>query len=62
MQAARMKEYEHRCSVRGYHVYQTIWDTAVGEALECATEPLNEHERYSVAVEKDGVIVGHLPR
>ena len=36
-----------------------IWDAVVGES---AREPLNEHNRYLVAVKKDGVIIGHLPR
>jgi len=30
--------------------------------IQCAREPLNEHDRYSVAVKKDGIIIGHLPR
>ena len=57
-----MEEFERRCSVRGYHVYQTIWDAVVGETLECRRQPLNEHNRYAVAVIKDDVIIGHLPR
>ena len=48
--------------MRGYHVYQTIWDAVVGETLECRRQPLNEHNRYAVAVIKDDVIIGHLPR
>ena len=62
MEETRMEEFEHRCSVRGYHIYLTIWDAVVGEMLECAREPLNEHDRYAVAVKKDGNIIGHLPR
>ena len=53
-----------RCCVRGNRVYQTIWDAhaVVGESLQCAREVLNEHDRYSVAVKKNGVIIGYLPR
>ena len=27
----KMGEYERDCCVRGYHVYQEIWEAAVGE-------------------------------
>ena len=45
-----------------YHVYSRIWDAAVGERLECAREPLNDSDRYAVAIIKHSVIIGHLPR
>ena len=48
--------------MRGYHVYQTIWDAVVGGTLECRRQPLNEHDTYAVAVIKDDMIIGHLPR
>ena len=40
--------------MRGYHVYNDIWEAAVGETLVCVREPRNAHDRYAVAVEKDG--------
>ena len=55
-------EYERACCVRGYHVYQEIWETAVGEVLACEREPRNTQDRYAVAVKKDGTVIGHLPR
>ena len=48
--------------MRGYHVYSAIWDAATGEELVCERELSNDHDRYAVAVKKDGVIIGHLPR
>lgn len=60
--AAAETEFEISSCVRGYHVYRHIWAAAVGEELECAREPTNASDRYSVAVIKDGVIVGHLPK
>ena len=57
-----MEVCERSSSVRGYHVYKTIWDAAIGEDLVCKREPSNEHDRYTVAIKKDGVIIGHLPR
>ena len=35
---------------------------AVGETVECVLEPGNFHDRNAVAVEKDGIIIGYLPR
>ena len=32
------------------------------KTLACEREPRNEHDRYAVAVKKDGQIIGHLPR
>ena len=48
--------------VRGYHVYQDVWTPAVGECLQCVREEDNAEDRYAVAVIRDGVTVGHLPR
>ena len=53
---------ERACCVRGYHVYKEIWEAAVGEILVCEREPRNAADRYAVAVKKDGMIIGHLPR
>ena len=48
--------------VRGYHVYQTVWEVNIGEVLPCIREPGNRHDPHAVAVKKDEIIVGHLPR
>ena len=55
-------EYERDLCVRGYHVYEAVWRAVVGETLACERGPRNEHDRYAVAVKKDGQIIGHLPR
>ena len=34
----------------------------IGETLSCTREPDNANDRYAVAVLKDGMIIGHLPR
>jgi len=56
-----MADYERRCCIHGYHIYQEIWSSSIGEVLPCEREPLNDPDRYAVAVIKDGV-VGHVPR
>ena len=49
--------------VRGYHVYQLIWDAAIdGKNLECFREVGNIHDPSAVAIRKDASIVGHVPR
>ena len=56
-----MASFEWNRCLRGYRVYQSIWDAAVGESIICRREPLNPQDRYAVAVIKDDVVVGHLP-
>ena len=49
--------------VRGYHVYQSIWDAAIdGKNLECFREVGNIHDPSAVAIRKYGSVVGHVPR
>ena len=55
-------EYEMKLCVRGYHVYQDIYEAAIGETLFCLREPRNSHDRCAVAVEKSGTVIGQLPR
>ena len=55
-------EYEKTLCVRGYHAYKQIWNATMGEKLVCVIDPNNSLDSYAVAVEKDGTIIGHLPR
>ena len=43
-------------------MYREIWDAAIGEVLVCERDPHNVEDRYAVAVKKDDVVIGHLPR
>ena len=54
-----MATFEKYCYVRGHHIYQRVWDAAIGETLTCRQEP---SDRYAVAVTKDGTVIGHLLR
>ena len=58
---ARVKK-DVPCCVRGYHIYKTIWLAAIGEVLECEREPTNAVDRYAVAVIRNGLVIGHLPK
>ena len=55
-----MAECEKDLFVRGYHAYHGIWKAVVGETLVCMREPQNVHDRYAIAVKKDGTVIGHL--
>lgn len=57
-----VSQYQVDSCVRGYHQYQAIWTSAVGETLPCVREPTNTIDRYAVAVVRSGVVVGHLPK
>ena len=48
--------------VRGYHVYESVWHAVVGDQLDCAREPGNCLDTFVVAIIKDDVTVGHVPR
>ena len=54
-----------KVSVRGSHVYRTVWEPHVGEQFIVIQESYNSHDGYAMAVyrrdEHPGVIVGHLP-
>ena len=57
-----MDGYERVLCIRGYHVYQAIWTAAIGEVLPCVRELTNIEDRYAVAVQRNGITVGHLPK
>ena len=57
-----MAVFEKHSFIRGHHIYHRIWTPELGECLVCKREPTNVNDRYAVAVVKDDVAVGHLPR
>ena len=59
---AATRSHEFDSAVRGFHQYQSIWTPVVGEELPCKREACNLHNLFAVAVMKDHMVVGHLPR
>ena len=57
-----MKEYQHKSTVKGFHQYKEIWNPVEGEVLDTRTEPENPTDKYAVCIEKNGNVVGHLPK
>ena len=46
--------------VRGYHIYEEIWDASIGEELLCARELTNPRDPFAVAVITSDQTVGHI--
>ena len=59
---ASMEELQIDSVMRDHHVYKSVWTPVTGEELYLGPEELNEHNKYAVAVRKNGEIVGHVPR
>ena len=55
-------EYETPSCICGCHIYKNVWVSVVGEVLECERQQQSDKDRYAVAVKKDQMIIGHLPR
>ena len=47
--------------IRGFHAYKDVWDPFVGETLTLERELDNPRDVFSVAVKKNGAVVGHVP-
>ena len=54
--------YEWPSYIRGYHDYQAIWISSVGEMLILKVEPTNRFDDFVMSVVKDGTVVGHVPK
>ena len=48
--------------IRGHHASKVVWTPAVGESLQVQHEPSNPYDSHAVAVQKNGSIVGYIPR
>ena len=59
-----MRSVRVECYVRGYHVYQWIWNPFMGEVAIAVREECNTHDRYAVAIPEEDTCcsVGHLLR
>ena len=47
-----VKEYQHKSTVKGLHVYREIWNPVEGEVLDTRMEPENPTDKYAVCIEK----------
>ena len=56
------KYFQFTAGVGGFHVSRWIWKPFMGEESNCNHEYCNAFNCFSIETEKDGLIVGHLPR
>lgn len=56
------RSFRIESSVRGHHIYKDLWTPTIGEELQTVQELDNHHDPFAVAVVKEGVTVGHIPR
>jgi hypothetical protein len=58
-------EFNFESSIRGYHVYKSIWTYEIGEKLRCDREENNPNDKFAVKlIRNDGnkeQCVGHVP-
>ena len=57
-----METFEKESCIRGYHVYQGLWEPVVGEELQCQRDTVNTKDPYAVSVKTGQTVVGHLPQ
>ena len=47
--------------IHGYHEYKDLWNATPVETLTCIRERRNRNNVFTVAVQSNGNIVGHIP-
>ena len=57
------KEFNVRCCIRRYDIYQTQWNADIGARLPIApeTRPATQ-DKSAIAVINNGKTVGHIPK
>ena len=48
----QQESFSVEAMVRGYHIYRSVWEAAVGEQLNCIREVGNRSDTFAVAVVK----------
>ena len=59
------KEFNVRCCIRGYHIYQTQWNAEIGARLTTAPETwpgVLVEDKYAIAVMNNGKTNEHVPK
>ena len=57
-----VKEYDLKTHIKGYHAYMRKWTPQNGEIHKARPEPETEYDKYAVAVERCGDVVGNLSK
>ena len=56
--------FSYDSAVQGHYTSKDFWTPIEGEILSCVRETFttNRFNPFAVAIKKDGVVVGHVPR
>ena len=57
-----MYSFSLTTAVRGFHVYQDVWEPTIGEVLSCERDIGNSHDTFAVAIKNSSEVVSHVPR
>ena len=62
--ASNCRSFEFTAAIRGFRIYQKVWQPELNDALVCIHERGNEFHAFSVKTVRadDNAIVKHLPR
>ena len=62
--ASNCRSFEFTAAIRGFHIYQKVWQPELNDTLVCIHERGNEFDAFSIKTVRadDNAIVGHLPR
>ena len=56
-----MSEFIIDSTIRGFHVYKSLWMPEIGEELSTVREIANTHDHFAVAIRKGTLTIGHVP-
>ena len=56
-----MSEFIIDSTIRGFHVYKSLWMSEIGEELSTVREIANTHDHFAVAIRKGTLTIGHVP-
>ena len=57
-----MIEFQFNSYITGHYHYQHFWTPLINDELTCIHEDGNKYNEFAVAVLKEGLVVGHVPR
>ena len=62
--ASNCRCFEFTAAIRGFHIYQKVWQPELNDTIVCIHERGSEFDAFSVKTVRadDNAIVGHLPR
>ena len=56
-----MSEFIIDSTIRGFHVYKSLWTPEISEELSTVRETSNTHDHFAVAIWKGTLTIGHVP-